>query len=93
VLGRSEEAIDALSRALALEPDRMSARYRMGWVQLQAGRRQDAARTWRPIIHAVSDPATLEQMVILYRQLGDREGEEAARRALGEPAPEPTGQR
>lgn len=41
-------------------------------MSLLAGRSQEAADLWRPVIGATSNPATLERMRAVYQSLGDQ---------------------
>lgn len=80
--GDAEAGASIYDRAMALDPASVEARVGRGWASFIAGRNEDAARWWRPVVAAASDPATLEEMVKLYRTLGDREAEAAAAATL-----------
>jgi hypothetical protein len=66
-----------------LSPTNVEAQIGRGWASLMAERPHDAANQWRPVIGATRDPATLRQMALLYRMIGDAEAEARARAALG----------
>jgi hypothetical protein len=70
-LGDLRLAAVAYARAEQLAPGNVQARVGRGWVSLLAGRPQEAAELWRPVIRATGSAATLERMVALYRSLGD----------------------
>jgi len=72
----------AFERAEALNPDNLEARLGRGWATLLAGREQEAAALWRPVIGATRKRPVLESMIQLYARLGDREAEGRARAAL-----------
>ena len=77
----------AYERAEQAAPGNVQARVGRGWVSLLAGREQEAAELWRPVIAATGNRPTLARMLDLYRRLGDREAAarvEAAMRALGQ---------
>jgi hypothetical protein len=76
--GDAAAGAGAFDRALALDPASVEARLGRGWASFIAGRSADAARWWRPAVEAARDPATLDEMVKLYRTLGDHEAEAAA---------------
>ena len=80
--GDAESGAAIYDRALALDPSSVEARVGRGWASFIAGRSDEAARWWRPVVDAARDPATLEEMVKLYHTLGDREAEAAAAAAL-----------
>ena len=77
-LNDAAAGVAVYDRALALDPASLEARVGRGWASLVAGRDEEAARFWRPVVDQAEDPATLEQMVKLYHALGDREAEAAA---------------
>ncbi len=68
--------------ALAADPGSIDARAALGWASLVAGRPDEAAARWRPVVHAVRDPGTLERMVTLFTETGDLAAAAAARAAL-----------
>jgi len=72
----------AFERAEALNPDNLEARLGRGWATLLAGREQEAAALWRPVIAATTKRPVLESMIQLYARLGDHEAEARARAAL-----------
>jgi len=72
----------AFVRTLTLDPSNAEAQIGRGWASLYANRPRDAAALWRPVVGAAQDPITLQQMIRVYGQLGDTEGEAAARAAL-----------
>jgi tetratricopeptide (TPR) repeat protein len=82
-LGELRLAGLAYQRAEAVSPGNVSARIGRGWVSLAAGRPQEAAALWRPVIGATTSPGTLMRMIELYERLGDREAAAAARARLG----------
>lgn len=69
-------------QALAINPASLEARLGRGWASFIAGQGEEAARWWRPAVEATRDPATLEEMVRLYRTLGDHAAEAAAAATL-----------
>jgi len=77
-LNDAAAGVAVYDRALALDPGSLEARVGRGWASLVAGRDEETARFWRPVVDQAEDPATLEQMVKLYHALGDREAESAA---------------
>lgn len=72
----------AFTRAQMLSPASVEAQIGRGWASLMADRPEDAANHWRPVVAATRDPATLQQMAILYRRLGDTASEAEAHAAL-----------
>jgi len=81
-LGDGDAGAAAFDRALALEPANLDARLGRGWAARIAGREAEAARWWRPAIDGCRDAATLGEMIQVFHDLGDRDGESAARAAL-----------
>jgi tetratricopeptide (TPR) repeat protein len=81
-LGDYGASTDAFARAEQLMPGRAEPRVGRGWASLMAGRRNEAAMLWRPVIQATGNTRALERMVTLYRELGDRQAEGAAVIAL-----------
>ena len=71
-LGELRLAATAYARAEQVSPGNVQARTGRGWVSLVAGRDQEAAALWRPVIAATRNGPTLERMHALYRSLGDR---------------------
>lgn len=71
-LGDLRLAAVAYARAEQVSPGNVQARIGRGWVSLLAGRSQEAADLWRPVIGATSNPATLERMRAVYQSLGDQ---------------------
>jgi len=71
--GDAASGVAIYEHALALDPSSVEARLGRGWASTIAGRPDDAARWWRPVVEQARDPATLEAMVELYRAQGDRE--------------------
>jgi Flp pilus assembly protein TadD len=80
--GALDLAAIAYSRAEAVAPGNPQARIGRGWVSLLSGRAREAADLWRPVVSVTDNPAMLEQMLGLYRSLGDREGAAEAEAAL-----------
>ena len=81
-LGDFEGGGAAFARAAALDPSSVDARVGLGWAAWYAGRRQEAAGVWRPVVARTRDSDTLKAMIELYDALGDRETADLARRAL-----------
>jgi tetratricopeptide (TPR) repeat protein len=79
--GHLDDAGLAYGNALARDPLEPRARFGLGRVQLQQGRRAEAARTWRPLAGSVGDPATAKVMAELFDSVGDRQAAAAARAA------------
>lgn len=73
----------AYARAEQVSPRNVQARIGRGWVSLLAGRPQEAAELWRPVVGLTESPATLEGMLTLYRSLGDRAAAAEVEAALG----------
>jgi tetratricopeptide (TPR) repeat protein len=80
--GALELAGIAYARAEQAAPGNVQARIGRGWVSLLGGRPREAAELWRPVVRVTDSPATLEQMLALYRSLGDREAAAAAEARL-----------
>jgi len=77
-----ETSVRAFNRALQLKPESVAAKIGLGWVNLRAGRNQDAAAYWRPVIAETPDPATLVNMQRLFHSLGDTQAEQLAATTL-----------
>jgi tetratricopeptide (TPR) repeat protein len=80
-LGDLEAGTAAFRKAEALDPGNPNVRTGLGWASYLAGRGADAATYWRPLVAQTRDSATLMSMIDLFRALGDREAEAAARAA------------
>ncbi len=72
----------AFARAQALAPASVEARVGRGWARLVAGRPEEAAALWRPVVSETRDAATLLRMAEIFHALGDREAAAAARATL-----------
>jgi len=83
-LGRVEEARGAYERARRLLPGDAATLIGIGWTQLRSGRADLAAQTWRPLVGATTDAATLRAMAEAFERAGDAEGLAAARKRLAE---------
>jgi tetratricopeptide (TPR) repeat protein len=83
-LGDLAAGLAAFERAEALEPSNVDARIGRGWALLFAGRPQEAATAWRPVVALTRDSDTLRRMIELYQALGDRETEARARASLAQ---------
>jgi tetratricopeptide (TPR) repeat protein len=83
-LGDFAAGAAAFARAEALDPTSADARIGRGWAVLLAGRPQEAAALWRPVVALTRDSDTLRRMIELYQALGDREAEDRARAALAQ---------
>jgi Flp pilus assembly protein TadD len=79
-IGRHDDAQLAYTNALALDSRDTHARLGLGWVQLQQGRRELAAQSWRPLAGLVGDSATARAMADLFSSLGDAAAANAALR-------------
>ncbi len=80
--GDSPAAERACRGALAADPQSVDARAALGWASLVAGRPQEAAERWRPVVRAVRDPGTLRRMVDVFTEVGDPAAAAAARASL-----------
>ena len=80
--GDAAGARSAFARVIALEPASLEARVGLGWASLAAGRAEEAARVWRPLVGAVDDATTLDRMARLFAATGDRGAEARARARL-----------
>jgi tetratricopeptide (TPR) repeat protein len=83
-LGDFAAGAAAFERAEALDPADADARIGRGWAVLLAGRPQEAAALWRPVVARTRDSDTLRRMIELYQALGDRESEARARAVLAQ---------
>lgn len=79
----------AFSQAQMLNPASVEAQIGRGWASLMAEHLEDAANHWRPVVAATHDPATLQQMALLYRRLGDTAAEAEARAGLARVGADP----
>ena len=71
-MGDLRLAATAYARAEQVSPGNVQARIGRGWASLLAGREQEAAGLWRPVIAATRNGPTLMRMLDLYRRLGDQ---------------------
>jgi hypothetical protein len=83
-LGDFAAGAAAFERAGAIEPSSVDARIGRGWALLYAGRSQEAAAAWRPVVALARDSDTLRSMIELFQSLGDREAETRARATLAQ---------
>jgi 4-amino-4-deoxy-L-arabinose transferase-like glycosyltransferase len=83
-LGDLPGALAAFREAGALDPTSVDARIGLGWALLFAGRADEAAEAWRPVIASVRDSATLLRMAALFHAMGDPAAEAEARAALAQ---------
>jgi len=83
-LGDFAAGAAAFERAEALDPSNADARIGRGWALLFAGRQQEAAAAWRPVVALTRDSDTLRGMIDLFQTIGDRETEARARAALAQ---------
>ncbi len=81
-LGELRLAATAYARAEQLSPGNVQARIGRGWVSLLAGRAEEAAALWRPVVASTRSAPTLERMRALYRGLGDQAAAAEAEAAL-----------
>ena len=81
-LGDFAAGAAAFERAEALDPSNVDARIGRGYAALFAGRQQEAASIWRPVVAQTRDSDTLRGMIELYQAIGDRETEVRARATL-----------
>jgi hypothetical protein len=81
-LGELRLAGMAYARAEQVSPRNAQARIGRGWVSLLAGRPEEAAQLWRPVVGVTDNAATLERMRALYQSLGDRAAAVEAEAAL-----------
>ncbi len=72
----------AYAHAEQVSPRNVQARIGRGWVSLLAGRPEEAAQLWRPVVRATDNAATLERMRLLYQGMGDRAALEEVEAAL-----------
>jgi cytochrome c-type biogenesis protein CcmH/NrfG len=86
-LGDFAAGVAAFEQAEALDPSNADARIGHGWALLFAGRQQEAAAAWRPVVALTRDSDTLRAMIKLYQALGDRENEARARATLSQSEP------
>jgi tetratricopeptide (TPR) repeat protein len=80
--GRPEDARFAYTNALVLDPGDTRARFGLGRVQLEAGERQAAARTWRPLVGRPFDPATARAMAEVFTSVGDKAAADLVMRSV-----------
>ena len=81
-LGDFAAGATAYERAERLDPSNPDPRIGHGWASLLAGRPQEAAELWRPVVALTRDSGTLRRMIELYQTLGDRAAEAEARATL-----------
>ncbi|NOT34549.1 MAG: hypothetical protein HOP12_10305 [Candidatus Eisenbacteria bacterium] len=70
-LGDAPRSGRVFERAVALAPREPRAHLGLGWAQLLGGDSDAAARTWRPVLTAGANSATLARMFELYTSRGD----------------------
>jgi hypothetical protein len=70
-LGRYAAATDLYARTERVQPGNPRTRVGAGWAALLAGRTQEAAQIWRPMVTYVDDAGTLQRMFELYTTLND----------------------
>ena len=83
MMGRLDEALRAYETLLSFDGSNVAAAIGLGRVHVAAGRYEEAARIWRPLIDAAPAPEMLVEMVRLFEAIGDREAAERARGRLG----------
>jgi Flp pilus assembly protein TadD len=84
-----ERATLAYRQAAALDPNNLVARLGVGWARLGANDLAGAGEAWRPLVLAARDPATLQQMVLVFHALGDTPAEREAQAAIERTAAKP----
>jgi tetratricopeptide (TPR) repeat protein len=83
-LGDLAAGATAFERAETLDPTSVDARIGRGWALLFAGRQQEAAAVWRPVVALTRDSDTLRGMIELFQTIG-RAQPSRSWRAGGEP--------
>jgi hypothetical protein len=69
--GHTTEAEMLYDEAQRLDPSDPRPQLGLGWVALQAGDPQRAAKLWRPVVNAAGDAETLARMAGLFATLHD----------------------
>jgi tetratricopeptide (TPR) repeat protein len=80
--GDADGAERAAQGALSADPANVQARAALGWVSAIAGRDDEAAARWRPLVDSVHDVGTLRRMAEVFTRTGDIASADAARAAL-----------
>jgi len=81
-LGLPGAAIDTLRGALVIAPDDTLAQLDLGLALRDAGRDDEAAALWRPLVGRTRDPRVLREMDELFTSRGERDAAELARSEL-----------
>ncbi len=81
--GRYDDALRAYEALMSVDPGNVAAIIGAGRVDVAAGRLQEAARLWRPMIDRTGEPAVLEEMARLFETVGDEASAKRARGRMG----------
>ncbi len=81
-MGDLDVSVNALERAIQIQPESVPARIGLGWAYVGQGREREAAMAWRPVVTAAHDAATLRRMVQVFRTTGDATSAAVAEAAL-----------